>query len=110
MKMPFGKYRGQQVENLPDSYLEWLHELDDLRGRLRRAVDSEWHFRRETKSPDQHVPACDLDSADRALLAELVRAGYRALALKYHPDTGGNAETMLRLNRLVVVLRESLAT
>lgn len=26
MKMPFGKYKGQQLEDLPTSYLYWLAE------------------------------------------------------------------------------------
>ena len=26
MKMPFGKYKGQDMEDLPDSYLLWLAE------------------------------------------------------------------------------------
>jgi hypothetical protein len=30
---------------------------------------------------------------------DIVRAGYRALAQKHHPDTGGSTEQMVRLNR-----------
>lgn len=26
MKMPFGKYKGEQLEDLPDSYLYWIAE------------------------------------------------------------------------------------
>jgi hypothetical protein len=73
-------------------------------------VNAEWAYRRETEPPDPvSATATSLDDEDRALLAELVRAGYRALSLKYHPDVGGDPETMLRLNRLVAMLRERLA-
>jgi hypothetical protein len=104
--MPFGKHKGENVADLPDDYLEWLHGLDDLHGKLRRAVDAEWNYRQATESC---ATALDLDAEDRALVAELIRAGYRALSLKYHPDQGGDSETMVRLNRLVAVMRESLA-
>ena len=45
MKMPFGKYRGLPLRDLPDDYIDWLHSLDDLHGRLRKAVESEWQYR-----------------------------------------------------------------
>ena len=57
----------------------------------------------ESRRPVEHAP--ELDAEDRALLAELIRAGYRALALRYHPDQGGSTETMLRLNRIMERLR-----
>lgn len=31
LRMPFGKYRGQPIEQIPDEYLLWLGCLDDLR-------------------------------------------------------------------------------
>lgn len=106
MKMPFGKFRGHRVQDLPDDYLEWLTGLDNLRGRLRTVVERERRCRQweeESRRPVEHAP--ELDAEDRALLAELIRAGYRALALRYHPDQGGSTETMLRLNRIMERLR-----
>jgi hypothetical protein len=110
--MPFGKYRGLDVEDLPDTYLEWLRSLDDLRGPLRGAVNDEWRARQwETHSRDDAVADLvgDLDAEDRTLLGELIRVGYRQLAKTYHPDTGGDPEIMTRLNRLVEKLRGGLA-
>jgi hypothetical protein len=34
------------------------------------------------------------------LEAELLKEGYRKLAVKYHPDKGGDPEKMKELNRL----------
>lgn len=33
------------------------------------------------------------------MLCEIARAGHRALAIKLHPDTGGEHEVMVLLNR-----------
>lgn len=38
MNMPFGRYRGWEFEELPDSYLEWLMFEIVLREPLRSAV------------------------------------------------------------------------
>jgi uncharacterized protein (DUF3820 family) len=35
--MPFGKYRGWLLSELPDGYLQWLRTLSDLREPLRSA-------------------------------------------------------------------------
>jgi hypothetical protein len=108
MKMPFGKFRGVLIEELPADYLDWLHSLDNLHERLRNAVESEWRHR-QGEGPSANFPR-ELDPDDRLLLREMLRAGYRAMALKYHPDRGGPAEAMLRLNRLMERLRQETFT
>lgn len=41
MKMPFGKHRGEDLEDIPDDYLVWiLDNLDDLSPTLRRAIET----------------------------------------------------------------------
>jgi len=67
--MPFGKFRGVEIADLPDEYVAWLHGLDDLREPLRSAIDAE----REAR----HAPAV-----------------FRALALRHHPDHGGESAAM----------------
>ena len=38
MIMPFGKYQGFDLEEIPREYLEWIAENLDLYGELREAV------------------------------------------------------------------------
>lgn len=43
--MPFGKYRGQKVEDLPYDYLVWLEDQDlkePLRSRVNKLVNSDF--------------------------------------------------------------------
>jgi curved DNA-binding protein CbpA len=43
------------------------------------------------------------------LLKELIEAGYRQLALKYHPDrAGGDVGIMQRVNLLIEMVRHQL--
>ena len=51
MRMPFGKHRGEPVEDLPTDYLEWcLENLDwgnrQARGVLREEMESQLKARR----------------------------------------------------------------
>ncbi len=39
-----------------------------------------------------------------------MKAGYRALSMKNHPDRGGSHEKMIRLNQAVEVLRQLVET
>lgn len=48
--MPFGKYKGQDVEDLPSSYLDWLTEQDFFCDKYRtglEAVNTELRFRQQ---------------------------------------------------------------
>lgn len=38
MNIPFGKYRGTPIDQVPDDYLLWLSTLNDLRQPLLGAV------------------------------------------------------------------------
>ena len=48
--MPFGKYRGWRISELPDRYLFWVAKNLDLDDLLREAIDAEL-ARRRPKTP-----------------------------------------------------------
>jgi Putative quorum-sensing-regulated virulence factor len=100
-RMPFGKYRGRELGELPDDYVEWLSRLDNLREPLKSAIKTEWSTRigawpgTLVRLPPAAVPIAD----------ELVTAGYRALTRRHHPDAGGDHGTMVLINTVAEWLR-----
>lgn len=36
--MPFGKYKGEQLLDIPVSYLEWIYDNLELNGDLKKSV------------------------------------------------------------------------
>jgi hypothetical protein len=86
----FGKFKGTPIEDLPDDYLGWLASLENLHDKLRPVVDAEWERRIFLR---EH-PGC----INPRLVDEIVGAGLRSLARKYHPDHGGSDEKMQLIN------------
>ena len=98
MKMPFGRYEGLELDELPADYLAWLRSRDNMRER-------EWRARQEVDAGSRAVVL----SAEVAAVAEaLVSAGYRSLAHQHHPDHGGDGEAMALVNAAVAALRQWL--
>lgn len=95
MRMPFGKYRGSAVEDIPLDYLQWLVRTVDLRGTLAEAVSRAISEKAENDhyySPPPEPPMT------------LIRLTYRTLALKWHPDRGGSVQAMQALNEFFEAL------
>jgi uncharacterized protein (DUF3820 family) len=46
MKMPFGKYKGEPVEDIPADYLEWALENCDLRPALQVEMEAQLAMKR----------------------------------------------------------------
>jgi uncharacterized protein (DUF3820 family) len=89
MLMPFGKFRGADLAEVPDAYLEWLCTIE-LRQPLLGAVLNEVQERGLTT--DQRPTASGLDP-------DKVKATYRELSLQFHPDRpGGTKEAMQAIN------------
>jgi hypothetical protein len=55
MVMPFGRYRGTALEDLPAHYVVWLSRLENLRDPLRARVVADLG-RRVLSPPVQEVP------------------------------------------------------
>ena len=79
MVLSYGKHRGKDLQSVPREYLDWL--LGSSRETV-AAVEAELHRR-------------DLvEMADSSWAERIVRAGFRALALRHHPDRGGDSTEM----------------
>lgn len=89
MTMPFGKYKGDEIEDLPSSYLCFLIDDCELKGNLRKEVLDELGYR---YGNDQVVEnKVYVNNKD-------VKTIYRELSLKHHPDKGGSHEAMIAIN------------
>ena len=110
MRMPFGKHRGYELSELPDGYLKWLSTLE-LHDPLKRALDDEIHTRISRDAAQRAfgiMPSAP--QVDRTTVEEIIGAGLRVLAKKYHPDlAGGSDEDMKRVNLAAAWLREIAA-
>jgi len=84
MRMPFGKFKGCEIEEIPTEYLRWLEGNIPLRGSLAIEVD------RVLFGNHKLTVALDRSTVKRV---------YRALSLEFHPDRGGSNEAMQALNR-----------
>jgi len=105
--MPFGKYRGWDLRDLPEDYLDWLEGLPDLRNPLARAVCCEVSRRQQEQEPHEALQR-QPDAGTMAAAGELVAAGYRELAKRNHPDVGGDTATMQAVNAAAAWLRAHL--
>lgn len=102
--MPFGKHKGEPIDELPDGYICWLLTIE-LREPLRSAVENEAH----TRGLDTSGTRCAIVPPAAIVVARrLVDVGYRRLAVELHPDKGGSTEAMVQLNAAVEALREAL--
>jgi Putative quorum-sensing-regulated virulence factor len=99
VKFPFGKYRGIDVADAPESYLLWLLEWPPLRDPLRTAIELELERREALSSkPPTRINTEIADS--------IIRAGVRQLSKRRHPDVGGSNEVMSLINQTADRLRE----
>ena len=118
MKVPFGKHKGRDLREVPDDYLAWMFDLTDLRPSLAAAVKAEFYRRFPQKAPGAGARQPNdsgratygrstmvVPSELRPVAEELITAGLKVLARKYHPDAGGNHEAMVRTNEVARLLR-----
>ena len=97
--MPFGKYKGCSLSEIPDDYLDWLTSID-LSDWLSRAVEKEIAKRSAPPPPPPPPPRYGARApafVDKELVRKLIKTGYRTLANRLHPDHGGSHEEMCAL-------------
>ncbi len=102
MKMPFGKYKGQEVDGLAPDYLWWLWNNIELKGRLREEVYQLIWERKDEERPC--VPGQVQGNF------ECVRRIYHELCHKYHPDKGGNNAAMAAVNEFYTKVSKLLSS
>jgi hypothetical protein len=111
MKMPFGRYRGMEIRDLPDEYFDWLLSID-LREPLASAVDREASCRfgyRDDDEEDEPDQSHNIPEPEVLNLAnKIISTGYKRLATRLHPDAGGDHGDMVLLNAANSLLRSCL--
>jgi hypothetical protein len=96
--LPFGKYRGREIADIPGSYLAWLfEESTNLRPVLRLAIRQELARRFGEPAPPARAMLPPIPSDLRDPVARIVTSGYRAAARQAHPDIGGTHQAMVGL-------------
>ena|SRR5215213_2758939 len=82
-RLGFGKYGDRELEDVPEDYLIWL--IDNSKQKV-RFYEAELARRDMAKE------------ATMGMTEKIIRAGFRALATKLHPDAGGSTKAMQELN------------
>jgi hypothetical protein len=100
-EMPWGKYRGYALYEIPISYLAWILERSGADSALQEAVASELLRRLAPRSAPQRDVLI-------ALIGGVVDQWFRKAAMRHHPDRGGNGEAMAAINQVYTELRDLL--
>ena len=105
--MPWGRYRGYDLNEIPSSYLCWcLESADALRLDLRCAIQAELQSRFAPSSLPPPSGRLRKPCPNPCVATDLIGAGLRALAKKAHPDVGGDTRQMQKINTVADWLKE----
>ena len=91
--MPFGRYVGKSLDDIPTHYLTWAVRI--AREPLRTHINQELCRRDQDQT---RTRAWQGLSCDRSVVLQIVRTGFRKLVMECHPDHGGNHASMVKLN------------
>ncbi len=121
MSLGFGKYREVPLDQVPESYLFWVLEQrwvwDSTKAMVERELDDrQWQQRfqqayeagRKARE-EQQAAHREPRGVDGVVALEIVKRGYRSLALEAHPDKGGDPEEMKAVNAAATWLRGTVA-
>jgi hypothetical protein len=87
--LPFGRYRGRPLTELPSDYVEWALALDYVREPLKSRLRAEAQRRGLYQQSRLSLHARTAEA--------LITAGIHALAQHHHPDVAGEHEMMVRI-------------
>ena len=87
----FGKYKGIDWKEIPDSYFEWLINQKKI-----EIHEYEAELHRRTLA----------DMAEGTWKERLVKAGFRALMKQHHPDAGGTDADAQQINAAYEALQK----
>jgi len=97
--LPFGKYKGLDIQDVPVKYLSWL--VTSSRDTIRMAAT-------ELERRGLKVPSLRL-KRDASWAEKIIDVGHRELAKRHHPDIpGGNTSDMQSINAAAEMLREKI--
>lgn len=119
--MPFGKHRGEELDQIPEDYLIWVLEKADrasplLKMAIRRVLGlppADDPFGSDYYSPPPPPPPPPPPRKGMVAKQELesaLRSYFRRLAMKHHPDRGGSNDRMAVVNEVMNDVLRMLAT
>jgi hypothetical protein len=100
MLMPWGKYKGYDIEDVPLSYLCWvLEEGSNVSALLMQSIREEVSSRLDIRPQVITVRSAQQEMPQQ--LMSMIEDWWRSALLKVHPDKpGGSVEATKQLNRI----------
>ena len=89
MKMPFGKFKNINIENIDANYLNWL---------LENSTNLDFYLKNYIL---KHLNNISIDINNKNEIRQI----YISLCKKYHPDNGGSNEAMAAINDFYSILK-----
>jgi hypothetical protein len=110
-RIPFGKFRGQRLGDVPTEYLTWLWNENIVQEpSLAYAIGLELDYRagRQPEDPPPEPEPPPRPRRRRARARLKLAAAVEPIIAQWHPDRGGNLVVMQAINDAADKLRELL--
>jgi hypothetical protein len=100
--MPWGKHKGQDLADVPESYLQWaLENAEAMSPTLREAIRARLGL--PPTPPDGQAVAAVVGKVH-----DVLRDVYRKMSMRFHPDRGGSTAAMAAINHMNDCLIEAM--
>jgi len=104
MRMPWGKYRGQLISEVPSGYLAFVVEESnahrDLKLTCKQVLAARFGGLTEPQPASQSWQRGYRPPQERGVCRDKLKRWYRRASLLAHPDRGGSLELMKLINEL----------